>query len=515
MAVDGEPSLELGLQDWIAVVAHDLRDPINAILGTTDLLLATALSPEQREHAEVVQDAATSLLSLVNDLLDVNRLERGQLRFADRPFEVRDLVRHVVGWLVPRAEAQTVELRFDVAASVPAWLSGDPGRLRQILANLVGNAVKFTREGAVVVTVDVAEPGTLIRFRVQDSGRGMDPAVLARIGTPFTQGRGSDGADGVGLGVAIAKHLVHAMGGEMTLASTAGVGTEVTLLLPLRPAPAPSRAPATALCGQRVFLVASGPSAVDVEQRLQLMGLRVERVADSAAVGMRLASDLAAPAAVLMICDRIEAARAAELARWRALAPGLPVLALVRSGVRGEAEVAHHAGFDGYLPAGLDSEVLERALRRVMTGAPRDGASFVTVHGLREERAGPWRLLVVDDNPMNLRLMQLLLSRAGHDVEMAEDGETALARVERGGLDAVLLDIQMPGMSGLEVTRAVRARGELRLPIIAVTAHAMPDMIDRCRDAGMNGYVTKPIDPEGVVEAIRQALADRGAGRPG
>ncbi|MFW5833304.1 MAG: response regulator [Pseudomonadota bacterium] len=506
----------LKLEEWIAVVVHDLRDPMNAIVGMTDLLLRSERDETRRLHLETVQDAATTACSLINDLLDVDRLRRGELRFVDEPFDLRRLVGRVLDWLRPRASLSGIDLTLDYDPELPGWVGGDPGRLRQILTNLVGNGLKFTSIGSVRLTVAPGPAGDGLRFTVDDTGRGMDAAHLARLGTPFLQGQQADEQLGLGLGLVIARHLVDAMGGRFAIESTPGRGTTVTVDLPLRAVDRPVVVGAAVSQDRHVLVIGAddGPARALVD-RLGALGATVEQMADPAFVVEKLAASARPPDAVFWASGHVTADLAGMVESWRraAATAALPIVALVQSGYRGEAEAARSAGFDGYLPLALDGVRLERALLALRRRDDSGSADFLTVHALDERGDGPWRLLVVDDNPMNVRLLQLLLERMGHAVETAADGFAAVERTRRGGLDAVLMDIQMPGLSGLEATEAIRrlegAAG--RVPIIAVTANAMPNTVGACLDAGMDACLTKPIDPHRVVGAIRRALAEPGA----
>ncbi len=512
MADDAEPGPSLPVKDWVAAVAHDLRDPMNAIVGMTDLLLLTPLDPQQQRYAEALKDASATMLTLIADLLDVNRLERGDLHVLHEPFDVRLAVGRSLDWLRPRIGARSLRLIGVVDDAVPTWVMGDPGRLRQVLLNLVGNALKFTTDGEVRLEVMPLGADGMLRFRVADTGRGMDRQALDRLRRPFVQLEAGDRQQGLGLGLTITRHLVAGMGGRIAVASAAGRGTTVTVDLPLPATAEPAPLAPPPLDRRRVTVVGGqGEVGRLLGERLRSMGVTPEVVVDPAEMLRGLARAEGAPDALLVVCDAVRAETGAALARWRAAAarPNLPALALVAAGVRGEAGAAREAGFDGYLPQTAAADVLAAALGRLWDGTAAAEREFVTVHGLRERADGPWRLLVVDDNPMNVRLLQIVLERVGHEVETALDGETAVARAGEGRFDAVLMDLQMPGLSGFEATARIRglAGSAGRVPIVAVTANAAGEVAARCLAVGMQGCLTKPIEPGRVQEALRLAVA--------
>jgi CheY-like chemotaxis protein len=492
---------------WIAAISHDLRDPLNAVLGMTRLLLETDLDEVQRRYAETVEDAAGGMMTLINDLLDMSRLTRGDIAVRDEPFDLHRLVAGSLDVVRPRAADRPVRLSLDLAPGTPVWVSGDAGRLRQILVNLLANALKFTAAGEVALTVCPAAGGCLA-FAVRDTGCGLAAADRARIFEPFVQ-LPTSGEGGVGLGLAIARLLVDRLGGSLDLQSEEGRGSTFTVTLPLAATARPVVAGRATLAGRRVLLVdAATPLRTRTRGTLEAQGAQVALADAAVTVAARLGAGEPAPDAVLLAAVEPDE-DAATLARSLASArPTAVAVALAPTGMRGAPEAWRRAGFHGYLPYPVGADTLADALGVLLAAAP-EARPFVTEPGLRDRRGGPRHILAVDDNPMNGRLVRVLLERAGDRVSVVADGEAAVAAVAAGGVDAVLMDVQMPGISGLEATRRIRAlpAAAAATPVIAVTANAGADEAEACRAAGMDGFVTKPIDRAGLMDALDRAVA--------
>ncbi len=492
---------------WVAAVSHDLREPMNVILGMTRLLLETRLDDAQRGYAEAVEDAASGMLTLVNDLLDVNRLQRGDLTIANEPFDLTRLLGRCIELARPRVASEAVTLRLEREAGTPDWVSGDAGRLRQILVNLLVNALKSTPAGEVVLTTAPAGPDRTA-FTVADTGRGLAADEVEHLfgsaghAGPATVGKG-------GLGLAIVRLLAARLGGTLGVESAPDQGTRITVELPLVPAPAEVPARRFPIAGCHVW-VAGGSAALrqSTARALDSLGPDV-RTLDDTELERALADDVEElPDALLLVAAVPDEATATTAAALRARRADLVLLAVGGSGLRGEAEVWREAGFDAYLPHPASAEVIADALA-VLSGTVAPDRQFTTAHSLVDRSMGSLDILAVDDNPLNLRLVVILLERAGHRVAVAEDGAAAVQRVAAGGIDAVMMDVQMPGMDGLEATRRIRALGTAaaRVPIIAVTANAQRRHLDACRSAGMDAVVTKPIDASTLLATLSEAVA--------
>jgi CheY-like chemotaxis protein/anti-sigma regulatory factor (Ser/Thr protein kinase) len=503
---DDPPRQPLADGAWIAAISHDLRDPMNAVLGMTRLLLETDLDETQRRYAETVEDAASGMMTLINDLLDIGRLARGDVAVRAEPFDLHRLVRGSLDVVRPRATDRPVALELDLAADSPRWVAGDAGRLRQVLVNLLANALKFTTRGEVVLAVRPAAADH-VAFAVSDTGCGLAPADRERVFQPFVQ-LSTNGGGGVGLGLAIARLVVDRLGGTLELDSEEGAGSTFTVTLPL-PATAAPAAGRASLAGRGVVLVdAATPVRTRTARALEALGARVTVTNDAAATTAALAAGEAAPDAVLLVAVEPDDGATALARALADVRPGSVALALAPSGVRGASEAWRRAGFAGYLPYPVRTETLADALGILLAAEPAARA-FLTEPGLEDRRGSGRRVLAVDDNPLNARLLRVLLEKAGHRVSVVGDGEAAVEAVAAGEVDVVLMDLQLPGISGIEAARRIRALdgAAAAVPIVAVTANAGGREAEACRAAGMDGFVTKPIDRVGLLDAMERALA--------
>ncbi len=494
----------------VALVSHELREPLAALLGQLRELAEEEADAARRERLALCLQAAETLTGLVNDLIDGARAEAGRLRCRPRPFRLDGFLRRLVALVEPRARARGLSFELALDPTLPPVVRGDPGRLRQVLLNLLTNAVKYTERGGVRLLVDRREGG--LAFTVEDSGRGLPPALRARM-TAFCRGREDELIPGAGLGLYIARRLTALMGARLVLEDRPEGGTRAVLEVPLDEDAAPPEEAATPH-GLRALVVGLVPAAAEVVGRaLTAAGLQVATAPSLAAARAQAeeAADGGSPPELVAVTAAALDQPLLDFARRLRRHPGLAetrLLLQVTGGLRGDAALAERAGFDAYLAGNPQHLPWPALLARLAPGRPE---RLLVAHDVAEGPQRPLRVLVVEDDPLNARLLALLLERLGHRPVRVASGEAALARlVADSAFDVVLLDLQLPGMDGLEFVRRLRQLPQpwaAALPVVAVTAAVLPEDRRRCLAAGMAGFVEKPVERAALAAALARAVA--------
>ncbi|MGE0605328.1 MAG: ATP-binding protein [Xanthobacteraceae bacterium] len=495
---------------FLAVVSHEVRTPLNGILGMTHLLSDTAMSQEQQTYVRAVKSSGEALLGLIEEILDFSKIEAGRIELEAAPFDLVELVTDVVELLAPRAQARGIEIAAQFGRGLPQRVSGDAARLRQVLLNLAGNAVKFTDEGGVAVAIETA--GNRIRFSVRDTGPGIEADAQARIFEEFEQGDGTLARKhgGTGLGLAIASRIVERMGGEIALSSGPDGGTVFRFTIEL-PAVADG-----AVEGHPDFMNADvlvlSPSMIVgplLANQIEQWGARAA-VADTHELALTLLPERHWSHCII---DRAfgqdETLALYEIARGNAAHCHV----LLTPAERRELPALQASGLASYLIKPVRAASLAARLFDPAASATEDEtaqAAFEFATG-----KGGLSILVAEDNDINALLVQALLARMGHRVAVVGDGAIAVnavasAHTMNAPYDAVLMDLHLPGMDGLEATRRIRALGGAAgtIPVIALTANAFEEDRAACLAAGMNGFVVKPVDRKRLEAALAEALPE-------